>query len=90
MSKNLKRCPFCGKSVASLTTAKELEDCLNFEDEDCCPDCLDWAGSCGLHAVICGITDGGCGASSGYYPSAEKAIAAWNCRYEKPEEEAEK
>ena len=77
---DLKPCPFCGKSVATLSTALELEDCLDFEDDDRCPACMDWAGSCGYHTVVCGITDGGCGASSGYYPSKEKAIAAWNRR----------
>ncbi len=31
----LMRCPFCGKDVACLTNAKELEDCQYFEDEKC-------------------------------------------------------
>ena len=32
--------------------------------------------------VVCNMHEGGCGASSGYYDSAEKAIAAWNRRAE--------
>lgn len=79
-SAELKPCPFCGKSVACLTTAKELEDCYDYEDEDRCPACMDWIGGCGYHTVVCGMTEGGCGASSGYYSSEEKAIAAWNRR----------
>lgn len=79
-SGQLEPCPFCGKSVATLSNAKELEDCCNFEDDDVCPDCMDWSGGCGFHTVVCGVTDGGCGAATGYFPTKSEAIAAWNRR----------
>lgn len=34
--------------------------------------------------VVCNVHEGGCGASSGYYDSEAKAIAAWN-RQAEPE-----
>ena len=76
----LKPCPFCGKSVATLSNAKELEDCSLFEDDDRCPACMDWSGGCGYHTVVCGVPEGGCGAASGYYASKEEAVSAWNRR----------
>ena len=82
-SEQLKPCPFCGKLVATLSNAKELEDCSDFEDDDRCPACMDWSGGCGYHTVVCGVTEGGCGASTGYFPTKEEAIAAWNRRAEK-------
>lgn len=79
-SEQLKPCPFCGKSVATLSNAKELEDCSLFEDDDRCPACMDWSGGCGYHTVVCGVPEGGCGAASGYYASKEEAVSAWNRR----------
>lgn len=76
----LKPCPFCGKSVATLSDAKELEDCSRYDDDDRCPACMDWSGACGYHTVVCGVPEGGCGAASGYYASKEEAVAAWNRR----------
>jgi len=67
----IEKCPFCGKDVAEISNCQELEECRHFEQ---------------CHAtgpyvcVVCNVHEGGCGASSGYYVSAEKAIAAWNSR----------
>ena len=67
----IEKCPFCGKDVAEISNCQELEECRHFEK---------------CHAtgpyvcVVCNIHEGGCGASSGYYVSEEKAIAAWNSR----------
>ena len=65
----IEKCPFCGKEVAETSNCKELcrhfEGCLATEPYVC---------------VVCNVHEGGCGASSGYYDSAEKAIAAWNRR----------
>ena len=66
----LKNCPFCGGDKLSIENCITLEDCANFErcEED------------SYVTVVCDYSKGGCGASGGYYDSAEKAIAAWNRR----------
>ena len=67
----IEKCPFCGKDGAEISNCQELEECRHFEK---------------CHAtgpyvcVVCNIHEGGCGASSGYYVSEAKAIAAWNSR----------
>ena len=65
----LKPCPFCGGQSIGLDSCKGLEECQNFEE-------------CGsqYHAIVCNWNSGGCGASSGYYPTVEEAIEAWNRR----------
>jgi hypothetical protein len=72
----LKSCPFCGKDVAEITNCMELGECKHFES---CPATEPYV------CVVCNMHEGGCGASSGYYDSAEKAIAAWNRRAEEGE-----
>jgi hypothetical protein len=67
----IERCPFCGKEVAEISNCQELEGCRHFEG---CPATEPYV------CVVCNMFEGGCGASSGYYDSAEKAIAAWNRR----------
>lgn len=67
----IEKCPFCGKDVAEITNCKDLEECRHFEK---CPATEPYV------CVVCNMFEGGCGASSGYYDSAEKAIAAWNRR----------
>lgn len=75
---NLKPCPFCGNKFVELSNARELEDCMNFEE---CPECFEPSqSSCNLYIVVCSVNEGGCGASSGYHTTAEKAIEAWNRR----------
>lgn len=72
-------CPFCGCNVAILTTAKELEYCKKFEDEECA--CFEFGeGNCNLYTVVCNYQEGGCGASCGYFTDSEKAIKRWNTR----------
>ena len=74
-------CPFCGRSVAELTTAKELEYCKKFE-EDTCP-CFEFGeATCNLYTVVCNYQIGGCGATSGYFTDRDKAIMRWNTRGE--------
>ena len=75
---NLKPCPFCGNKFVELSDARELEDCMNFKE---CPECFESSqSSCNLYIVVCSVNEGGCGASSGYYTTAEKAIETWNRR----------
>ena len=68
----LKECPFCGKKVAKYTTAAELEMCV--KDVYC------YEADCTMKAVVCGVQDGGCGASTGFFTSEEEAVTAWNRR----------
>lgn len=75
----LSPCPFCGKSVAKVTNAAELEECTHFEDEKICPLYETWE-ECKMKAVICGVSGGGCGAMTGYFTTEEEAVEAWNRR----------
>ena len=63
----LKPCPFCGKSLAELGTAAEI-------DMDTEP------GADNERAVVCDYNAGGCGATSGYRNTPEAAVEAWNRR----------
>ena len=74
----IEKCPFCDKNVAEISNCKELEECRHFEK---CPATEPYV------CVVCNMFEGGCGASSGYYDSAEKAIAAWNRRTQPEDEE---
>jgi hypothetical protein len=67
----IEKCPFCDKAVAEITNCNDLEECRHFEK---CPATEPYV------CVVCNMHEGGCGASSGYYDSVEKAIAAWNRR----------
>lgn len=85
--KELMPCPFCGKAgTAQVETARSCEECRNFENEELCPAYdpynydPDTEDTCPYKAVVCCCHKGGCGASSGWHPSAEKAIEAWNTR----------
>lgn len=80
MGEQLKPCPFCGSEVAEITDAHDLEECGNFEDEGCPCEQYENPGSCGFITIVCNKNKGGCGASSGYYPMAERAVKAWNRR----------
>ena len=73
MSEKLKRCPFCGKEVAVVSSCVEVEGCGNFES----------CGGAGYSCVVCDAQNGGCGASGGYHDTREEAIDAWNRRAEK-------
>lgn len=73
-------CPFCGKDVAVLTDMHDLEECANFEDEDCPCEQYEPSGRCGYYTVVCNANKGGCGSSSGYFPTEQQAIQAWNKR----------
>ena len=80
MSEQLKLCPFCGNSAVDLTNIHNLGDCGNFDTNDCPCEKYQNPGECNYHTVVCNFNKGGCGAISGYYPTEERAIAAWNRR----------
>lgn len=73
----LKKCPFCGEHATGIATCMQLEECAHFEE------CLAVEP---YVCIVCSIDKGGCGASTGYYDSAEKANEAWNRRAQ-PENE---
>lgn len=73
----LRECPFCGKKVAELSNAKELEYCAKFEECDCFESDDT---SCQLWTVVCNYNEGGCGCCSGWFADKEKAIKRWNDR----------
>lgn len=76
----LKSCPFCGRSVAVVSSIQECENCGNFESEDC-PECYETTGtSYCLRIVVCDALNGGCGCSTGWCANEEKAVEAWNRR----------
>lgn len=82
----LKPCPFCGKTVATISDAHETEECFHFESDVCPCEEFEVACSCGMKLIVCGINDGGRGASTGYFNSEEEAINAWNKRYKEDEQ----
>lgn len=75
----LKPCPFCGANVTTISNARDLEECSNFESDDC--PCQNYEKLyCSYFTVVCDVNKGGCGAASGYQTSIKKAINAWNRR----------
>ena len=77
----LKPCPFCGAQVAIITTMRDLQECANFEDEKCiCKQYERPIDDCKYYIVVCNVNAGGCGGSSGYDTTAEKAAEIWNRR----------
>ena len=85
----LRPCPFCGNTeTVGIESVMTCEECKFFEDGDKCPAFKpyyeeDDEDNCPFKAVVCTVSGGGCGGSSGWYSSAEKAIEAWNRRANK-------
>ena len=75
----LKPCPFCGQTVAELSSVCDDEICGNFEDEELCP-AYEPGGSCGGVYIVCNKCKGGCGSSTGWYRNRTDAVIAWNTR----------
>ena len=69
---SLRKCPFCGAKVAYFGTVADIE----LMDDDY-PD-YEWAKD--HYAVVCNYNEGGCGATTRGYATAEEAIEAWNRR----------
>lgn len=82
-----KPCPFCGADAAKISTAMQLEECAMAESEECPARKDADAAKCGYKTVVCDVNKGGCGAASGFMPTEEEAVRAWNRRGK--EEEAE-
>lgn len=74
----LKSCPFCGADAAEFATMKEMEECFHYDNKEKCPAYV--SDGCPGIRIVCNVLKGGCGASSGYAFSKEKAIKAWNRR----------
>lgn len=67
-----KHCPFCGKiDTQAILDQNEVEGIdeydTNYEPDPC-------------YLVCCSTYKGGCGATSGYAATPEKAVAKWNTR----------
>lgn len=85
----LEPCPFCGNEDLEFANMHDLEECGNFDTDNCL--CNGYENvTCGYKSVICSVQRGGCGASSGYYISEEKAAEAWNRRAGKEGEQNER
>lgn len=79
----LKPCPFCGQDGAQmLSNVWEGEQCYNSSKREICPAFSNEPEEkgCPVHMVICSYTCGGCGSSTGWYSTEERAIEAWNRR----------
>lgn len=70
---NLKPCPLCGKDAAEFSDCQVVEECANFEECD----------GPAMFVVVCDVLQGGCGCSTGYYKTRERAAEAWNRREER-------
>ena len=54
----LKPCPYCGEKVTVMTNAHDLEECSNFEDDNC--HCNEFESTpCEYKTVVCDVTKGG-------------------------------
>ena len=77
-------CPHCGSiSAPDFTTACDCETCSATAD-GCEQFIADDECDCKVHFVVCNARKGGCGASSGWAPSAEGAARNWNSRISSP------
>lgn len=74
----LDRCPFCGRRKAVFSDVQDCELCSNFEDEVC--PAYEPGTDCGVRFVVCDMSKGGCGASTGWFRTKEAAAIAWNRR----------
>jgi hypothetical protein len=68
-------CPFCGKDVAIFVNCQEMRVCADYRK---CEDSH-------YLSVACSYQHGGCGVSTGFFPTAEEAADAWNRRIESGE-----
>lgn len=67
---SLAPCPFCGKQIAMFINCQELRACASAR---ACED--------GHYlSVVCSFQRGGCGASTGFFPTPLEAAEAWNRR----------
>lgn len=73
-------CPFCGADAAKISTAMQLEECAMFAEKDCPARTAADTDDCGYKTVVCDVNKGGCGAASGFMPTEEEAVRAWNRR----------
>lgn len=46
-------CPFCGNTSLELTNIHDLEDCGNFDTDDCPCEKYENPGACGYYTVVC-------------------------------------
>lgn len=70
----LKPCPFCGRVKPFLGRLTEIETVdANHPDYDLLNE---------QFAVVCDAQNGGCGTTSGFFASKNKACEAWNRRAE--------
>ena len=81
-------CPFCGADAAKISTAMQLEECAMAESEECPARKDADAAKCGYKTVVCDVNKGGCGAASGFMPTEEEAVRAWNRRGKEKEAES--
>lgn len=61
----LQKCPFCGRSVASIWSQSERDE-YKVEPE--------------RYTVVCGWSQRGCGANCGWHETVEEAVQRWNSR----------
>ncbi len=67
---SLSACPFCGKDVALFARCNEVSACGGWRE----------CSSAKYVTVVCSFQRGGCGSSTGFYPTPAEAEAAWNRR----------
>ena len=77
MQNELKPCPFCN-STENLIVISCIDDCC---DDAICENCPHEI----QYTVCCNARESGCGATSGYAETEEKAIEKWNRRVENAE-----